>query len=63
MSYDMVFLKNAREIAREPIKGRLGDAMTQAEDAVRSGQHERVEIRDEADRVIFSNPRVTFGAR
>ena len=27
MSYDMIFLKDALEIAREPISGKLGEAM------------------------------------
>jgi hypothetical protein len=62
MSYDMVFLKDALEIAREPISGKLGEAMVQAEDAVRSGQHERVEIRNEDEKIIFCHPRVKFGA-
>jgi hypothetical protein len=62
MSYDMVYLKDAQEISREPIGGKLNDAMDQAEDAVRSGRHERVEIRNEDGKVIFCHPRVTFGA-
>lgn len=61
MSYDMVYLKGAREISREPIAGKLNDAMEQAEDAVRSGRHERVEIRNEHEEIIFCHPRVTFG--
>ncbi|MBD8546827.1 hypothetical protein [Sphingomonas sp. CFBP 8760] len=61
MSYIMVYLKDAREISREPVTGKLGEAMVHAEDAVRSGEHERVEIRNEDEKVIYSHPRLIFG--
>lgn len=62
MAYDLVYIQDAHEVGRAPVVGKLREAMTNAEELVDSGEHERVEIRDEEDRIIFHHPRVTFGA-
>ena len=62
MAYDLIYIQNAREVGRAPVAGKLREAMATAEELVDSGEHERVEIRDEEGKVIFHHPRVRFGA-
>jgi len=61
MAYDLVYIQNAREVGRAPVTGKLREAMATAEGLVDSGEHERVEIRDEENKLVFHHPRVRFG--
>ena len=62
MAYDLIYIQDTREFGRTPVVGKLREAIASAEELVESGEHERVEIRDKEDKVIFHHPRVRFGA-